>query len=235
MNLVSGQTLLPTQNPPTNTDNGWLVRGDELQIAVTTTVPATQFQAGMLSDKSIAALPAGNGRDTLTIGRGLTLKPGGTTITGAALGIQPMDTTLESRLVIAVVTGSAKRSLDLTDWTVRPATSSLPAALWDPEQTDGSGPSQPDARLVEGCLTGIGSLQPPLGKLAKGLDKVVAPDDLGWDELPARPAKTIPTAQDNLVPAPPPEQRGAVLAANQAKRDAASSALADLGFAVPGS
>jgi hypothetical protein len=92
----------------------------------------------------------------------------------------PMGKKLESVLNVTIVQDEASgtRPTDLAGWTMEEEISALPAALWDPAKPN-LRPSEPSAKLIESCITGLKKLKPPRGKLGNKS----APPPLDWHRL----------------------------------------------------
>jgi hypothetical protein len=87
--------------------------------------------------------------------------------TNQTVGAHPMGKTLDSVLNVTVIQDEVSATaFELSGWTMEEETSALPAAVWDPAKPN-LRPSEPSAKLIDGCITGIRKLKPPPGKLGK--------------------------------------------------------------------
>jgi hypothetical protein len=108
--------------------------------------------------------------------------------------VHPMGKTMESVLNVTVVedqASGAPRPWTMTGWTMEEETSGLPAALWDPAKPN-LRPSEPSAKVIEGCITGIRKLKPPCGKLGNKFE----PPPIQWHKLKEGKVETSVIPQD---------------------------------------
>ena len=68
----------------------------------------------------------------------------------------------------------------------------MPEAIWKAEKPTLS-PSEPSAKLIDGCITGIKRLKPPTGKLGKR----ATPPKIEWHPLPAGTVVKSETPQES--------------------------------------
>ncbi len=142
----------------------WKVRGDELELAASTAVPVTSLSVGRISSQ-----PEGIQGRAWT-GKSLMVpKPVALDATrmharnySGGLGVHPMDKKLQSVLSVTIVRDDLSDRVDLKDWFLEEETTSLPAALWDPARLEMK-PSEPSAKLIPNCITGIKRLKPKVG------------------------------------------------------------------------
>lgn len=143
----------------------WVVRADELELAGSTVIPATELQIGtlktsdaFLSDETLIGKP-------LMAPARLPLQPEASLKYKSAqtLGVRPMLKKIQSRLDVAVCREIDGRpeTLNLSGWTLEAAVDTKPKALWSPDQAP---LSQPGAETLPDCITGIKSLKPPPGR-----------------------------------------------------------------------
>ncbi len=150
-------------------DTAWKVRGDELELAAATAVPATTLNIGSLKPTSRQNIqdPKSSGQ-SMMVPKGVELETQGSTLRKSAseLGVQPMGKKLKSVLNVTVVRdeGSIAEPVNLSQWTFEEETGSLPAAIWDPSKPTMK-PPEPSARVIPGCIVGVKRLKPPSGKL----------------------------------------------------------------------
>jgi len=114
----------------------------------------------------------------------------------------------------------------LKDWTLQAETGALPAALWEAGEPNMK-PTEPSAKLVEGCITGIKRLKPPRGTLG---NKATSPP-IEWHRLaPGRVAKSgatqtkpVPVTTRTIQP---------LVAQKQDEQKKVVAALAAVGFSL---
>lgn len=158
--LAGGRLSQPDDRPP---GGPWMVRGDELVLAVTSVLPATTIVVGTVQ----GAVPKKERHArSLALATPLALE----TVTarhGAeseAFGIVPLAVTrAESTLTIAIVrdlAGDVTAAVDLAGWQAEPERQGMPAALWD-RQPPGDAPA---ARMTGAYLTGLARFAPPEGR-----------------------------------------------------------------------
>ena len=141
------------------------------------------------------------------------------------LGVHPMDKKLRSVLNVTIVRDDLSDRVDPKEWFLDEETASLPAALWDPARLEPNGPSEPSAKLIPNCITGIKRLKPKAGGrgrraslskiIWKSLDSVRVPITGASQELPEK------TRSRNVQ---------AEVAGKQAEQEKVVNALAAAGF-----
>jgi len=148
-------------------DDLWKVRADEVELAASTVVPVTCLNIGNVVTNS----PQRGVQDRTFSGQSMMapkaveLQEGGlSTKKSDALGIHPMGKNLDSVLNVTVVRDDVPIHPDLSKWTIEYETGSLPAALWDAAKPNLK-LTEPSAKLIEKCITGIKRLKPPSGTL----------------------------------------------------------------------
>ena len=116
--------------------------------------------------------------------------------------------------------------LELSKWTIEEEIGSLPDAIWNPEKPNLK-QSDPSAKLIEGCITGIKRLKPPKGTLGKR----ATPPKIEWHPLDPGTVAKSETAQEspkatrarNIQPA---------LAQSQEEQKKIAGALVTAGFTL---
>jgi uncharacterized protein DUF6603 len=203
-NLAAGRNNLNTipnarrKDPaPKPEDNVWKVRADQLELAAAAAVPVTTLNVGHVKTAS-----ASDGIQNLNLSgnsmmvtKALALNPSGIPAKNSAnaFGAHPMGKKLTSVLNATVVCDDLSAvQPDLTGWTVEEETGSVPEAIWKPEKPTLK-QSEPSAKLIEGCITGIKRLKPPAGKLGKR----AAPPKIEWHPLAAGTVAKSETAQES--------------------------------------
>ena len=176
-------------------DEVWKVRADELEFAAASAVPVNSVKVGNVKTNSppegvqssrYSGLP-------LMVSKPLTLQsttPPRTTQT-PKLGIYPMGKSVESMLNVTIVSEDSSAPPELSTWTMEEEMGSMPAALWDPAKPN-LRPTEPSAKLIGGCITGIKKLKPPRGKLGKQ----ATPPPIEWLVLDAGSVPRSATPQE---------------------------------------
>jgi hypothetical protein len=235
-NLVAGRNNL--NNLPQDrraqqqqVDTAWKVRGDELELAAATVVPATTLNVGSLkptSRQNIQELKSSG--QSLMAPKPIEVEGQGSTQKKSAseLGVQPMGKTLKSVLNVTVVRdeGSVGEPVNLSHWTFAEETGSLPAAIWDPSKPTMK-PPEPSARVIPGCIVGVKRLKPPSGKLGPNASL----GNITWHRLEVAVVKkrgvsqTFPstTHSRNVQP---------VMVSRQSQQKDIADALATAGFSL---
>ncbi len=166
----------------------WNVRGDQLEISASTSVPVTTLNVGRAKTNSPSAgvLPRGQTGQSMLVSQAVALDTAGLYAQsyGEKLGVHPMGRTLESVFNITVVRDDVSETVDLKGWAIEAETNSLPAALWDAEKPKPNGPSEPSAKLMRNCITGIKRLKAPPGTLGPHASLT----GLSWHQLEQGPA-----------------------------------------------
>jgi hypothetical protein len=211
----------------------WKVRGDELELAATTAVPVTDLNVGRVKTNSP---PEGiqqraEAGQSMLVTKPVVIATDGlkTRKYGKPLGVHPMGKGLTSSLNVTVVRDelTQTRAIDLADWTMEEETGSLPAALWDAEKPKPSGPSEPSAKLIGGCITGVRRLKPPKGKLGQRAGLT----DFEWRRLEA--ARVPKSKAEQEVPSGTRARDiQAVVAGKQAEQKRIADALSAAGFSL---
>ncbi len=231
LNNLPGQNKEPAPVDDGNENATWIVRGDELELAATASVPLTVMKLGSVKTES---LPKGLLESDLTgqpllVPNELVLEAEGMTArrSRSPLGVRPMGKGLESALNVTVVLDDASETIaiDLSKWSIEEEISSLPAALWDAAKPDPKGPSEPSAKLISGCITGIKRLKPPTGKRGK----LAEFRGMTWQELER---KTVPRsgAPQEIPTKTRSRNVQAAMAGKLTEQTRVANALSDLGF-----
>jgi hypothetical protein len=237
-NLAAGRNNLNTlpndrrqQSEPKPEDAVWKVRADQLELSATAAVPVTSLKVGRVKTNTAAdGIQERNlSGQPMMVTKPVVFESGGmrTTNSANAFGVHPMGRKLESVLSVTVVPDDAAVTQpELSQWTIEEEFSSLPDALWNPEKPN-LRPSEPSAKLIAGCITGIKRLKPPTGKLGKR----AVPPKLEWHPLEAGTVIKSEAVQEspsatgsrNIQPA---------LARKQEEQQKIRSALAAAGFSL---
>ncbi|HWF89128.1 MAG TPA: DUF6603 domain-containing protein, partial [Pyrinomonadaceae bacterium] len=214
-------------------DDLWIVRADELELAAATVVPVGNVNVGKVKTNSP---PEGvQDRDysgkAVMVSKPLALESEGllrTNKPAQKLSVHPMGKTLESSLNVTIVKDEATgtSSVEMAGWTMEEELSSLPAALWDPAQPN-LRPSEPSAKLIPECITGIKSLKPPRGKLGQQ----VVPPPIDWRRLEVGTVARSTTSQE-IPAASRTRDLRPVMVEKQDKQKSVVAALRTAGFAL---
>lgn len=232
-NLAAGRNNLDNL-PNARRDNAvWKVRADELELAASAVVPVTTLNVGTVKitnpskgvqERSLTGKP-------LMVNYPVALETDKvhTRKFGDKLGVHPMGKPLTSVLNVTIVRddGSMIQPVDLTKWIIEEETNALPAALWDSALPNPKGPSEPTAKLIPNCITGIKRLKPPKAERGPG----VAPTDLGWQQLTKIPVSK-PTAELKIPSAGSFRNVQAAVAKKQAEQEQIAGVLASAGFTL---
>lgn len=188
-NLVAGRNNLNTlpnarrkDSQAKSEDGIWKVRPDELELAAATTVPVSTLNLG--TAKTAAGVPQRNtsGRAMMVTNEIKVENTAPQKKSANKLGAHPMGKAIDSVLNVTLVRdeGSQIEAVKMSGWTIEEEIGSLPAAVWQTGKPNLK-PTEPTAKLVEGCITGIKRLKPPPGTLGK---KAELPP-LEWHRLDA--------------------------------------------------
>lgn len=151
---------------PARENDVWKVRGDQLELAASASVPVTTLNVGSvktnsppkgIQDRDLSGQPLMVASPIVLETKGVYAKK-----YGNKLGVHPMDKKLESVLNVTIVRDelSGPQAIDISEWTIEAETSSLPAALWDAGEMEAK--PEPSAKLMKDCITGIKRLKPPV-------------------------------------------------------------------------
>jgi len=242
-NLVSGRNNLSNipnkrrdQPKDKRDDEVWIVRGDELELSAATVVPVSNVNVGTVKTNSppegvqptsfsgkpmMVSTPLGLESKGLLKGLLRTNKP--------KFSVHPMGKSMDSVLNVTVVedrVSGSPRPMDLNGWSMEEEISALPAALWDPAQPN-LRPSEPSAKLIDGCITGIKKLKPPRGTLGNAS----APPPLDWHQLEVLNVPRSTTSQEIPSTTATRDIRPSVVATQDSQKQVVA-ALAAAGFAL---
>ncbi len=186
-NLNNLPNALRKESKPKPEDGIWKVRADELELAATAAVPVTTLNIGKVKKTSnpLEGVQQRNmsGR-SMMVTKPLTLDSQGlwTKNSAGKLGVHPMGREFQSVLNVTIVRDDFEVSdfepVPIAEWTMEEEVGSLPAALWEPGEPN-MRPSEPTAKLVDGCITGIKRLKPKRGTLGKK----ATPPPIDWNPL----------------------------------------------------
>jgi uncharacterized protein DUF6603 len=182
-NLAGGRnnaSSLPTSRQQKPEDKTWIVRADELELAATAAVPLTTMNLGRVNSEGVQNLSFSG--QPVMVTKPVVLEDAGLSTRKSTnkYGAHPMGKTVDSVLNVTVVRDdvSGTHAEELSGWSIEEERSSLPAALWNSEKPNLK-PSDPSAKLIEGCITGIKRLKPPRGKLGQE----AVPPPIQWHPL----------------------------------------------------
>ena len=180
-NLAAGRNNLnnlPTSRresaEPARDKDVWKVRGDQLELAASASVPVTTLNVGRVKTNSTTEGiqdPDLKGIQNRDLSGQPLMVPSPVALDNKRLftakykdklGVHPMGKALESVLNITVVRDdlSGPQAIDISEWTIETETNSLPEALWKAGQPESK--PEPSARLMQNCITGIKRMKPPV-------------------------------------------------------------------------
>ncbi len=242
-NLVGGRNNLSNipnsrrdQPRDKRDDDVWIVRADELELAAATVVPVSNVNVGTVKTNSppegvqpasfsgkpmMVSAPLGLEGKELLKGLLRTNKP--------KLSVHPMGKKMDSVLNVTIVEDQVSgppRPTELKGWSMEEEISALPAALWDSAKPN-LRPSEPSAKLIQDCITGIKKLKPPRGKLGNA----VAPPPLDWHQLEVLNVPRSVTSQEIPRATVSRDIRPSIVAKQDNQKQVAA-ALAAAGFAL---
>jgi uncharacterized protein DUF6603 len=182
------------QQAATAEDQRWKVRADEVELAASTVVPVVSLNVGRVATNS----PLKGVQDRAFSGQSMMVpkavvleQVGLRTQKANPLGVHPMGKKLESVLNVTLVREDGSAQPDLSGWTFAEERGALPAALWDSEAPNLK-KSEPSAKLIDKCITGIKRLKPPSGTLGPQ-----APlPQMGWQVLDRKTVTKSKVSQD---------------------------------------
>lgn len=182
---------------PKPQDAIWKVRADEVELAATAAVPVTNLKVGRTRTGSAAdGIQSLNlTGNPMMVTKPLVIESSGqhTKSSAETFGAHPMGKKLDSVLNVTLISDDASAPLpDLSQWTVEPEIGSLPEAIWNSAKPN-LRPSEPSAKLITGCITGIKRLKPPKGKLGKR----ATPPKIEWHPLEPGKVGKSETAQES--------------------------------------
>jgi hypothetical protein len=178
-------------------DAVWKVRADELELSAATVVPVATLNVGNAKTGGTAdgVQSLDFSGQAMMVTKSLALDAGGIAPKRSAnkVGAHPMGKKLESVLNATVVCDDLSAPQpNLSAWTIEAEFGSVPEAIWKPEKPPLT-QSEPSAKLIENCITGIKRLKPPAGKLGKR----AVPPKLEWQALEAGTVTKTETAQES--------------------------------------
>lgn len=148
-------------------DGPWVVRGDEVEFAVASIVPATEVHFGAAAGSASGIPRRDGGADrNMVLSDAVALGADARCLGKArsALGVAPLAVaSLRSDMKITIVRdldGGGVETVDLRDWIAVADAARMPAALWG----DKPAGSEPSAKLTGQCFTGLASCKPPAGR-----------------------------------------------------------------------
>ncbi len=215
-------------------DDVWIVRGDELELAADTVIPVSSVNVGAVAANSSAAgvVASSFSGKSLMVNKPLVisepLAPRSKRLlrSNPTVSAHPMGKSLNSVLNVTIVNDEVSGpAADLSGWTMEEETSALPAAVWDPAQPNLK-PSEPSAKLIDGCITGIKKLKPPRGKLGNH-----SSPSIQWHELGAGIVRSLNTSQE-IPSGTISRDIQPLVVAGQDKQKQVAAALASAGFAL---
>ncbi len=213
---------------PKPEDEIWRVRPDELELAATATVPVSTLNLG--TTKTTEGVPHRN-----TSGRSMMVKTPITVENTAPpkksankLGAHPMGKGIDSVLNVTIVRDEDPdvEAVKMSGWTIEEEIGSLAAAVWEAGKPNMK-PTEPTAKLVEGCITGIKRLKPPPGTLGK---KAELPP-LQWHRLDAFEVVRSKATQKK-PPARGTRNIQTLVVKNQTDQENIVNALSSVGFSL---
>jgi hypothetical protein len=209
-------------------DGIWKVRPDEFELAAAATVPVSTLNLG--TAKTVAGVPKRNtsGRSMMVTDEIKVENTAPAKKSANKLGAHPMGKGIDSVLNVTMVRdeGEQVEAVKMSGWTIEAETGSLPAAVWQPGKPNMK-PTEPTAKLVEGCITGIKRLKAPAGTLGK---KAELPA-VEWHALEVFKVVRLKATQKK------PAAKGArsiqtLVAQKQAEQQNIVNALSSVGFAL---
>lgn len=180
-NLNNLPNALRKDSQPKPEDGIWKVRADELELAATAAVPVITLNIGKIKTSEGVQKRTMSGRSMMAV-KPVTLDSQGLREKKSAnkIGVHPMGREIQSVLNVTVVRDEGLNivAVEIPEWTIEEETGSLPAALWEPGEPN-MRPSEPSAKMVTGCITGIKRLKPKPGALGKK----ATPPPIDWNPL----------------------------------------------------
>ncbi|HKU72332.1 MAG TPA: DUF6603 domain-containing protein [Pyrinomonadaceae bacterium] len=238
-NLAAGRNNLNNlpnaqrkETQPKPEDEVWKVRADELELAAAAVVPVTTMNFGKVKTNS----PPDGVQNRSMSGRSMMIKEPvkleseglSTRKSANEVGAHAMGKGIKSVLNVTIVRDdvSIVEAVDVSGWTMEEEVGNLPAAVWQPGEPN-MRPTEPTAKLIEGCITGVKRLKPPRGKLGKK----AAPPPLEWHVLEKSSVAQSTTAQQK------PAARGArniqtLIVQKQSAQKNIVAALSSAGFSL---
>ena len=234
--LAAGRNNLNTlpndrreESKPKPEDAVWKVRADQLELSATAAVPVKSLRVGPVNAASDGIQALNLSGQPMMVAKPVVLKADALPPKSSAnaFSVHPMGKKIDSVLKVTVIPDDVSATQpELSQWTIEEERSSVPHALWNPAKPTLS-PSEPSAKLIEDCITGIKRLKPPTGKLGKR----AAPPKIEWHPLEPGTVSKSETAQEspsatrsrNIQPA---------LVQKQKEQEKIADALAAAGFSL---
>lgn len=153
---------------PKPDDGIWRVRPDELELAAAATVPVSTLNLGDAKTTLGVPHPNTSGRSMMVTTPIKLENTVSAKKSANKLGAHPMGKGIDSVLNVTIVhdKDGQVEVVKMAGWTIEEEIGSLAAAVWEPGKPNMK-PTEPTAKLVEGCITGIKRLKPPAGTLGK--------------------------------------------------------------------
>jgi hypothetical protein len=234
-NLTAGRNNLNNlpnarrkDSQPKPDDGIWKVRPDEFELAAAATVPVSTLNLGTAKTSDGVPHRKTSGRSMMITEAIKVENTVAAKKSANKLGAHPMGKGMESVLNVTMVSdeGEQVEPVKMSDWTIEEEIGSLAAAVWQPGKPNMK-PTEPTAKLVEGCITGIKRLKPPAGTLGK---KAELPS-LQWHSLEAfRVVRS--KATQKKPPAKGTRNVQTLSAQKQAEQESVVKALSSVGFSL---
>lgn len=216
---------------PKPADAVWKVRADEIELAAVAAVPVSTLNIGRAkgtsSNDGIQNINFSG--QPMMVTKAIALESVGIQPKSStkAVGAHPMGKKLESVLNVTVICDDVSApQLELKGWTIEEERGAVPEAIWKPEKPT-LAPSEPGAKLIDGCITGIKRLKPPTGKLGAR----ATPPKIEWHPLDSSTVVKSETTQES-----PSTTRSRniqqALAQKQEEQKKIAAALATAGFTL---
>jgi len=234
-NLAAGRNNLNNlpnarrrDSQPKPEDDIWKVRPDEFELAAAATVPVSTLNLGTVKTTDGVPQRDTSGRSMMVTEQIKVENTAPAKKSANKLGAHPMGKGIDSVLNVTMVRDEDKKieAVKMSGWTIEEETGSLAAAVWQPGKPNMK-PTEPTAKLVEGCITGIKRLKPPAGTLGK---KAELPP-LEWHPLGA--FKVVrPKATQKKPVAKGARNVQTLVAKNQGEQQNIVNALSSVGFSL---
>ena len=166
------------------------MRADELELAASAAVPVTTMNLGTTKTSSVQDRKFSG--QPVMVANPVVLEKASTKKSTNAYAAHPMGKNVDSVLNVTFVKDdiAGTHAEEMSGWTIEEERSSLPAALWDSAKPNLK-PSEPSAKLIDGCITGIKALKPPRGKLGSKAE----PPPVQWHQLERFDVAKSPASQ----------------------------------------
>jgi hypothetical protein len=212
-------------------DAVWKVRADQLELSAAAAVPVSTLNFGSVKTNSTAdgIQTANFSGQPMMVTKGVVLEANAVPAKNSAntVGAHPMGKKLQSVLNATVVCDDPSAPQpNLSGWTIEEERGSLPEAIWKPEKPTLT-QSEPSAKLIDGCITGIKRIKPPTGKLGKR----ATPPKIEWHPLEPGTVAKSETPQESPSTTRARNIQPALAQKQEALKDIAS-AFATAGFTL---